>query len=152
MASPFRPLPGTDPNDPVARPNTTPAPAPPLSDPLAWVKSRIPVWQQTNPWISHDTPEYLAARIVENGGLTDPTHGADYWNQRMATPEPLWGAAHPAPKTRSPYMTAPTDALAEAAPESSDAFQDIMARLQAQQTGEAEPLIRQAHLRMLRDR
>jgi hypothetical protein len=125
--------------DPLAKPNVAPAPAPPGSPVDALINK-----YKNLPWVGGAENEanwrnYLTGPSGLNGENTA------YWEQRMADAPGTGSNARPAPKTQSPSGT--TD-LARGP--QSDLFQQVMAELQAQQTGAPSPRERDVQLQMLR--
>jgi hypothetical protein len=144
--SPYLPSAVPNPNDPMARPNVTPAPPPPTGyqNTPAGRASYLQKFAQT-PWFNAQLfDSYLQSH-------PDWTQNTDYWDKRLGDAPGSGSNVAPAPstKTRSPYMTDPTMDLSQAGPPKSDMLAQVMAELQAQQTGGDSPLTRQVHLRML---
>ena len=142
MASPYRPLPDpNDPTDPLARPNAAP---PGYQNTPEGRSSYLDQFKNT-PWYNGPLfDSYLQSH-------PDWTANTPYWDQRLGDAPGVGSNAPSAPKTsRSPYVSAPTADLSQAGPPTSDVLAQVMAELQAQQTGEPSPLERQVQLQMLR--
>jgi hypothetical protein len=142
--SPYLPSPVPNPNDPLARPNVTPAPPPPggYQNTPQGRADYLSKFAQT-PWFN---PSLFDSYLQTH---PDWTQNTDYWDKRLGDAPGSGSNVAPAPKTRSPYMTDPSMDLSQAGPPKSDKLAQVMAELQAQQTGGDSPLTRQVHLRML---
>jgi hypothetical protein len=140
MPAPYRPLPGDDPNDPVAQPKAPP-------NPPATVGDFVGGFRQ--PWVTND-PSYWTQKIAGTGGMD--AGNLAYWTQRMTDAPGMGSNSGSARQERRPYSgyAKATPDLAQTGPQTSDAMQQIMEELQAQQTGAPSPRARDLQLQMLR--
>jgi len=138
--SPYLPTPVNSPTDPLARPNVTPAAAPPgYQNTPEGRAAYLQKFAQT-PWFNASLfDSYLQSH-------PDWTQHTDYWDTRLGDAPGTGSNAAPTPRRVSGTSTD----LSRPGSQQSDLFAQVLAELDAQQTGAPSPTERDVHLRMLR--